>query len=119
MGMETSQVCSFISNPSIPKAEGGGRRGARTTLLAQTRLYPLMLVGVCPRIPCLRSSFRPFILLVDDSILQGSPLPKGPKATPFFYFLGNLSLLSSVVSQISGSDIQDRRENRLKVIMLL
>lgn len=56
---------------------------------------------------------------LDDSILQGSPSPKGPKATPFSYFPGSPSRVSTFFSLISGSDIRDRREKRLKVIMLL
>lgn len=88
-------------------------------LLAQTHLHPRMVVGVCPGIPCLCSRPRPLILPVDDSILQSSRSLKGRKATLFCYFPGSPSLLSSLVSLISGSDIRDRREIRLKVIMLL
>lgn len=66
-GMEASQVCSFISTtgppPPIPrpisKAQDGGM-GARTTMLARTRLYPHVVVGVCPGIRYFNSPPRPF-----------------------------------------------------------
>lgn len=63
-GMEASQVCSFISTTAPPsprplsKDEGGGM-GARTTLLARTRLYPHVVVGVCPGIRYFNSPPRP------------------------------------------------------------
>lgn len=59
-GMEASQVCSFISTAAHPisKAEGGGM-GARTTRLAHTRLYPHVVVGVCPGIRYFNSPPRP------------------------------------------------------------
>lgn len=58
---------------------------------------------------------------MDDSIsLARQPIAKGTESYSFSYDVpGSLSLLSSVVSLISGSDIQDRREKRLKVIMFL
>lgn len=63
-GMEASQVCSFISTTAPPpprpfsKAEGGGM-GARTPMLAHTRLYPHVVVGVCPGIRYFNSPPRP------------------------------------------------------------
>lgn len=53
------------------------------------------------------------------SLSLGSPLPKEQKATPFSDFPVSPSRLSSVVFLIRGSDIQDRRKKRLKVIMVL
>lgn len=62
-GMEASQVCSFISTtaPPIASAEGGGM-GARTAMLAHTRLYPHVVVGVCPGIRYFNSPPRPLHL---------------------------------------------------------
>lgn len=128
-GMEASQVCSFISTtaPHLPprpisKAESGGM-GARTTLLAHTRQYPpVPACGVCvsgDKVLQLTAQAPSSFQWMTASLSQGSPLPKGQKATPFSYFPGSPSWLSSVVSLISGSDIQDRRKKRLKVIMVL
>lgn len=118
--MKAFQVCSFINTRSQspkPRAAAGGVQG----LCCWPR-------PICTRAwwwVCVRGYLAsahgpgPFILPVDDSILQSSRSLKGRKATLFCYFPGSPSLLSSVVSLISGSDIRDRREIRLKVIMLL
>lgn len=125
-GMEASQVCSFISTTvppphPAPHLQSPGRRDGRKDYDAGP--YPPVPAcgGGCvsgDKVLQLTAQALSSFQWMTASLSLGSPLPKEQKATPFSDFPGSPSRLSSVVFLIRGSDIQDRRKKRLKVMVL-